>query len=44
MSNSLFDPYIGPYQVLPLWVRVDKEEMVMNEVLCIPQSSSITGA
>ena len=30
MQLVLFDPQIGPYQVLPLWARVDLGAMVMK--------------
>ena len=39
----LFDPYIGPYQVLPLQARVDLGVMAMKGYSTFPQSSSITG-
>ena len=34
---------MGPYQVLSLWARMDLGVMAMKWVLCICQSSSITG-
>ena len=43
----LFDPGIGPYQVLPLWTRMDRGAMKRqcNEgILYISQRSSITKA
>ena len=40
----LLDSLIGPFQVLPLWTRVDLGLMAMKRVLHIPESSSITGA
>ena len=42
MLLILFNPYIGPYQMLPRQARVDLGAMAMKE-LCIPQDSSITG-
>ena len=41
MQIVLFDPSIGPYQVLPLWARVDQR---IKQGLRVPQSSSITEA
>ena len=43
-QTVLFDPEIGPYQVLLLWARVDLGTMAMLGVLHIPRSSNITGA
>ena len=42
-SLVLFDPYIGPYQVLPLQARVDLGAMAMKGLSAFPQSSGITG-
>ena len=30
MQLAIFDPKIGPYQVLPLWARVDLGAMTMK--------------
>ena len=30
MQLVLFNPYIGPYQVLPFWTRVDLGAMAMK--------------
>ena len=43
MLLVLFNPLIGPYQVLPLRARVDLGAMAMKGVLRIPQSSSTPG-
>ena len=42
-SSVLFDPYIGPYQVLPPQARVDQGAMAMKGYNALSQSSSITG-
>ena len=44
ISLVLFDPEIGPYQVLPLRPKVDLGAMAMKEYSPIPHSSSITEA
>ena len=43
MQLVLFNPLIGPYQVLPFLTRVDLGANGNEGVLCIPQSSNITG-
>ena len=43
-QTFLFDPQIGPHQVLPFRVRVDQGVMAKLRVLRIPRSSRITGA
>ena len=43
-QTVLFDPLIGPFQVLPLQVRVHLGSNGYEEVLYIAQSSSITRA
>ena len=43
MLLALFNPYIGPYQVLPFRGRVDLGEIAMKGYSAFPQSSSITG-
>ena len=40
-SLVLFDPYIGPYQVLPLWARVDLGVMTMKGYSTFPQISGL---
>ena len=42
-QTVLFDQLIGPYQVLPLRVKVDLGAMTMKGILHIPQNSNITG-
>ena len=37
-QTVLFDPYIGPYQVLPLRVRVDLGAVVMKKYTSIPKA------
>ena len=43
-QTVLFDLEIGPFQVLPLQVRVDLGDMALKGVLQIPQSFIIRGA
>ena len=43
MSLVLFNPYIGPYQVLPRRASVDLSNDGNKGVLHTPQSSSIIG-
>ena len=38
------EPWIGPYQVLPLRAILDLGVMAMKGVFCVPQSSSLTGS
>ena len=37
-SLVLFDPYIGTYQVLPLWARVDLGAMAMKGFSAFPKT------
>ena len=37
----LFDPLIGPYQVLPLWVRIDLRAMAMKEYAAFPKAPEL---
>ena len=39
--SVLFDSYITPYQVLPLWVRVDLEAMAMKEYSVFPKAPGL---
>ena len=43
-SLVLFDLWIEPYQVLPLWARVDLGEMAITGYSAVPRSSNITEA
>ena len=43
MQLVLFNPWIGPYQILPFRTRVDLGAMAMKGGLRIPQRPSITG-
>ena len=43
-QTVLFDPFIWPFKVLPLWTRVDTGVEGNEAVLCILQSSNITRA
>ena len=40
-SLVLFDPQIGPYQVLPLWVRADQEVMAMKQYSAFPKAPAL---
>ena len=42
-QTVLFDPKIGPYQLLPPWARVDLRTMTMKGYSSISQSCNITG-
>ena len=37
----LFDSYMGPYQELPLHLRVDQRVMVMREYSTFPKDSRL---
>ena len=37
----MFDPYIGPYQVLLIRVRVDLRAMAMKGYLTIPKAPAL---
>ena len=37
-SLVLFNPYIGPYQVLPLRARVDQGAMTIKEYSAFPKA------
>ena len=40
-QTVLFDPLIEPYQVLPLWVRVDQGVMAMKRYSIFPKDSGL---
>ena len=41
MLLVLFNPYIGPYQVLPLWARVDLGVMAMKGYPVSPKAPAL---
>ena len=41
MLLFLFNPEIGPYQVLPLWARVDLGAMVMKGYSAFPKAPAL---
>ena len=38
MQVVLYNPLIGPYQVLPFWARVDLREMAMKGYSAFPKA------
>ena len=42
-QTVLFDPKIGPYQVLPLWACVDLGAMVMKGYATFPKAPALLG-
>ncbi len=41
MPLVLFNPYIGPYQVLPLQARVDMEAMAIKGYYTFPKAPAL---
>ena len=40
-QTVLFDPLIGPYQVLPLWTKIDLEVLAMNGYSIFPKAPAL---
>ena len=40
-QTVVFDPFIGPYQLLPLWAKMDLRVMAMKRYSTFPEAPAL---